>query len=158
MRTKRYVSGVIRSTLALSATFALVQSAQATLGEKGDSFERDRQSLNAIRKQDAQKENYTIQEMNSGPNKVREYISTDGIYFAISWDGVRHPDLTPLLGKYSDDFKQAKETKKKEFGRRNQFIQGSRVVVQTWQRTRGVGGRAYDPDLIPKGVDIHEIK
>ncbi|NDG83863.1 MAG: DUF2844 domain-containing protein, partial [Proteobacteria bacterium] len=75
-----------------------VAKARAVLGGSIDSFEMDAKSLRANNKRipKISLPLYSIHEIESDSVHLKEYVSQDGIVFAITWDGNRHPDLEPL--------------------------------------------------------------
>jgi hypothetical protein len=132
--------------------------AHATLGGAADSVESDRKALSAVRRATTAVDGYTVQEVVSDANTVREYVSSSGTVFAIAWNGLSHPDLTPLLGSYAGEYQQALQKTKRTPGRRALQVKGNRVVVEKWGHMRNLQGRAYAPALIPAGVSLDEIK
>ena len=63
---------------------------------------------------------YTVQELRSDSVTLREYVAPTGVIFAIAWNGLIHPDLTPLLGSYAGEYGTALRHSPREPGRRNQ--------------------------------------
>ena len=141
-----------------SLVLSIPRSAQATLGEPAASVESDRKALSAQPRTPSARGSYTVQEVVSDANTVREYVSSSGVVFAVAWNGLTHPDLTPLLGTYVDDYRQALQKTKRTPGRRSLTAKGDRVVVEKWGHMRNLQGRAYVPALIPSGVSLDEIK
>jgi hypothetical protein len=143
------------------AAFTLVtaQQAQATLGESVDSVASDRKAFSAVQHATLARNGYTVQELKSDANVVREYVSTSGIVFAIAWNGLSHPDLTTLLGNYVGEYQQALRLTASQKGRRRYLqIKADRIIVEKWGHMRNMQGRAYIPALIPSGVSINELK
>ena len=138
--------------------FATAQRVQATLGESVNSVESDRKAFSAVRHTATTRNGYTVQEVKSDANFVREYISPSGIVFAIAWNGLSHPDLTTLLGTYVGEYQQALQQTTGQKGKRHLQVKANRVVVEKWGHMRNMQGRAYIPALIPSGVSIDEIK
>jgi hypothetical protein len=142
-----------------AASLAFARQALATLGEPAASVARDRQAIAATRRATTTtRTRYTVQEIVSDVNTVREYIAPSGIVFAIAWNGVTQPDLTTLLGSYAEEYRQAARQAPRHQGRRSSQVKTDRVVVEKWGHMRNMQGRAYDPALIPPGVNIDEIK
>jgi hypothetical protein len=139
-------------------TLAAAQRAQATLGESMNSIESDRKAFSAVRHTMLTRNGYTVQELKSDANVVREYIAPSGVVFAIAWNGLSHPDLTTLLGAYVGEYRQALQHASSQRGRRHLQMKANRVVVEKWGHMRNMQGRAYIPALIPSGVSIDEIK
>ena len=89
---------------------------------------------------------------------MREYVSSSGIVFAVAWNGLRHADLTALLGSYADAYREALQKTPRRPGVRRLSVKTDGVVVEKWGRVRDLRGRAYVPDLFPAGATIDEIK
>lgn len=132
--------------------------AHAALGESADSVESDRKALSAVRRATTSRAGYAVQEVVSDANTVREYVSLSGIVFAIAWNGLSHPNLTPLLGSYADEYRHALRQTPRKPGRRALKVMGDRIVVEKWGHMRNLQGRAYVPALIPSGVSLDEIR
>ena len=139
-------------------TLATAHQAQATLGESVDSVASDRKAFSAVQHATLARNGYTVQELKSDANVVREYISPSGVVFGIAWNGLSHPDLTTLLGTYVGDYQQALQRSASQKGKRHMQVKANRVVVEKWGHMRNMQGRAYIPALIPSGVSINEIK
>ena len=154
IRIKALYLGLYFATL----TLATAQRAQATLGESVDSVESDRKAFTAVRHATLARNGYTVQEIKSDANVVREFISPSGIVFAIAWNGLSHPDLTTLLGTYVGEYQQALQQTTGQKGKRHLQVKTNRAVVEKWGHMRNMQGRAYIPALIPSGVNIDEIK
>jgi len=133
--------------------------AQATLGGLANSIEADRQSLSAIRHDDVVRTNYTVEEIQSGSVKVREYVSSTGVIFGVAWNGLTHPDLQTLLGlHYYGLYQNTLSQMKLVRGRKNLVVKNENLVVRKGGHQRSLLGQAYDPSLVPKGVTTDEIK
>jgi len=136
-----------------------VIEARATLGGSVDSLETDKitiHSAKTIAKTSAPL--YSIHEIESESLKVREYVSQNGTVFAITWAGNRHPDLEPLLGSYAGEFRGIDASTPRKQGARNRMLSSHRLRVQTFGHMRHLRGRAFDPQLVPEGVAVHELE
>ena len=142
----------------MAGVSAVSPEARATLGEPAESISVDSRALSAARQGVTTRNRYTVEEVVSDANVVREYLTPSGIVFAIAWNGLSHPDLTPLLGSYVAEYRQALRKTPRTPGRRHFRVRADRVVVEKWGHMRNLQGRAYDPALIPPGVSIDEIK
>jgi hypothetical protein len=108
-----------------------------------------------------QADSYTIHEMKSPLGTVvREYVSqSDGRVFGIAWAGPFVPDLKQLLGTYFQQYSAAaKAQRASHVGTRPLDIQEPGLVVQTAGHMRAFSGRAYDPRLLPPGVNANDIR
>lgn len=141
--------------------FMLVLSASnahATLGQSTDSIEADRAALSGVLHAPQNHAAYTVQEFQTDATTIREYVSLHGTVFGIAWSGLAHPNLDPLLGSYADDYKKAeKNSPHKKEHRRYRAVKSNRVVVERWGHMRKLQGRAYDPSLLPTGVNASEL-
>jgi hypothetical protein len=145
--------------LGFSASFfTTAQQVQATLGASADSVESDRKALSASRRDTADRNGYTVYEVNSISTVVREYVSPSGVVFGIAWNGLIHPDLDQLLGSYVGEYQKALQQTPRKPGQRLIQLKTDRIVVEKWGHMRNLRGRAYDPALIPSGVNIDEIR
>ena len=133
-------------------------AAHATLGESISSLESNRAALKAVQKSITTRNTYTVHEDSSDGANVRQYVSSDGIVFAVAWNGVSHPDLASLLGKYYDDYSQVQQKTPRQRGKRHVQVRGSRVIVERWGHMRNLQGRAYAPALLPGEVNLDEIR
>ena len=139
------------------ASLFMVRPGDATLGQPADSVESDRIALSAVRGGTTMQNGYTVQEINYGGTAVREYVSSSGIVFAVAWNGIRHPDLTALLGSYTDQYRKTLQQTPRQPGVRHLSVRTDGVVVEKWGHVRDLRGRAYAPGLIPPGVTTDEI-
>ena len=146
----------------LMVVFPVPQRARATLGESVDSIESDRKIVSAERVTSeiisTPNANYTVYHLKYDGTSVREYVSTSGIVFGIAWNGLVHPDLTPLLGSYAAEYHEARARTVREYGKRHLQVKAAHVIVEKWGHMRNLQGRAYAPDLVPAGVSVDEIR
>lgn len=140
------------------AILMIAQRAQATLGEPAESISKDTKALSAARRATTTRNSYTVQEIVSAANTVREYVDASGIVFAIAWNGLTHPDLSLLLGSYVGEYQQALRETKHVPGRRHFQVKTNNVVVEKWGHMRNLQGRAYIPALMPQGISVDEIR
>jgi hypothetical protein len=155
---KKMLCGVLLCLVAAVAGLVTSRSALAALGGSADSVESDRRAFHAVRGGATVNDSYSVQEMNHDGTALREYISSDGIVFAVTWNGIRHPDLTTLLGSYAKSYDEALHKTPFQPGARRLSLKADGVVVEKWGRVRSLHGRAYVPDLIPPGVALDEIR
>jgi hypothetical protein len=142
----------------LAAQTIFVPSASAVLGKPATSITADEESLGGGRIAKSAGNGYEIQEIVTDATTVREYVSAEGIVFALAWNGLVHPDLSHLLGTYAAEYEQALKKTARKPGSRSLQVKAPRVVVEKWGHMRNLQGRAYAPDLMPSGVPIDEIR
>jgi hypothetical protein len=133
------------------------EPAQAALGEPVDSVAADRVALKAVQGETVVRSSYSVQELKSNLISLREYLTSSGVVFAITWKGLTHPDLTPLLGSFATEYAEGLRNVPHERGRRSSQIKTEHIVVEKWGHMRNLQGRAYLKALVPPGVKIDEI-
>lgn len=148
----------VGGTLLLAAQLLIIDPAGATLGEQADSVSSDQRRLGGYRAAKTTAKGYEVEEIRSDATTVREYVSPDGVVFALAWNGLVHPDLAPLLGSYASEYQQALKKTPRKPGRQALQVTSTRVVVEKWGHMRNLQGRAYAPSLVPPGVNVNEIK
>jgi hypothetical protein len=145
--------------LALAAAAALTPfAARAALGQPEASIDGDRRALAAVARGAVDRGGYTVHELATGGNTVREYVGPGGVVFAVTWSGLAVPDLGPLLGSYAGEYQQATGEAQRVRGRRASRVAGADVVVERWGHMRDRHGRAYLPALLPPGVNVDAIE
>jgi hypothetical protein len=103
---------------------------------------------------------YTVHEIRlpSG-TRVREYVSSAGTVFGVTWEGAFRPNLQQLLGSYFDEFQEAARVAvSKRVGRGPITITRPEFVVHMGGHPRAFFGRAYVPRLLPSDVSLTEIE
>jgi hypothetical protein len=148
------------TALSLFSSFVLFEPrSYAVLGEKESSVEADKTLMTASRYSSRASAKFTVHELASDGLTIREYVNPAGIVYAVSWEGISHPDLGPLMGSYFSDFSTASKAAIKVRGRRPMSsVQGSSVIVEKYGHMRGARGRAYIPSLMPSGVNPNDIQ
>jgi hypothetical protein len=89
---------------------------------------------------------------------VREFVSPDGVVFAVAWEGPVPPDLRPLLGTSFAAYARALAALQQPGLRRSLHIASSDLVVETAGHLRAYRGRAYLPALIPDGTPTSDLR
>jgi Protein of unknown function (DUF2844) len=121
----------------------------AVLGEREQSVIADQQRLRGELRSVAG-QGYTVHEISAPDGMVvKEYVSSGGVVFGVSWRGRTMPDLQNLLGSYFPEFQQAAESAPR---RRALAVRTDRLVVESSGHMRAFRGRAYVPSLLPSGV------
>jgi hypothetical protein len=146
------------SLFMLLLSLLLGANAFAALGEQATTIVADSGKLSAKQKNADVFSKYSVQELTSDANTIKEFVDNNGVIFAIAWRGIDNPDLSVILGSYYAAYKLDEAAKPKVHGRHEFQIKRENLVVQKWGNMRSLRGRAYDPSLIPAGVSINEIK
>lgn len=130
----------------------------AALGGDVSSVQADQLHMNASLRS-TQMPGYTIHELRTPAGTVvREFASTNGRIFAVSWKGPSPPDLRQLLGPHFEDFQQAAEAQGTRRTRGPLSIEQNGLIVQIGGHMRSYTGRAYLPDQMPPGVRVDDLR
>jgi hypothetical protein len=156
MRSWAKTAAASRAALAAAAVVIAVP-ASAGLGERAEAIAVDRKALQAEAGGTVAQEGYSVERMTSPGHAVREFVSPSGVVFGVAWDGISHPDLSPLLASYEPEYRRA-AAKPSPTGRRRRLVRTDSLVVETWGHMRSLHGRAYVPALVPPGVKIDAIR
>jgi hypothetical protein len=89
--------------------------------------------------------------------RVREYISSAGLVFAVAWDGPVQPNLKQLLGKYFDTL-VAEAQRVPSAGRSSIAVERPEVVIQSSGRMRAFEGAAWIPAALPAGFSANDVR
>lgn len=140
----------------LVALCLLTLPAAAELGGTTDTVQADQQHMKGTLRTTAAT-GYTLHEIQAATGTtVREYVSSAGRVFAVSWEGPFLPEMRQLLGNYYEQYTQALQNRKAR--RAPVMINEPDLVVESGGRTRAFRGRAYVPQLVPPGIDLRAIR
>jgi hypothetical protein len=103
---------------------------------------------------------YDVQEIAAEPGmRVREYLTREGVVFAVSWTAPVLPDLQRLLGaRFFEEYTTALAALNHAGLHRSVRIALTDLVVESGGHLRAYAGRAYLPALIPAGVSVAELR
>lgn len=151
-----------RLALAAFAAFALATlglPALAALGGGLESIDADRVHMKAQKQARVSTSSaYTIHEdaLPSGTS-VRQYVSSNGMVFAVAWSGPFKPDLRQLLGPYFDVM-VAHQSKSVHAGQPRTHMHEKNLVIESGGHMRNFYGRAYLPNQMPAGLAADDIQ
>ena len=130
----------------------------ATLGESSASIQTDRTALHASRNElTTGNELYKVESYQiAAATDIKEYVTNDGMVFAVSWSGPIKPDLQQLLGKHYLTLTSA-IAKKPHGGRSPVYIKRRDIVIESGGHPRSFFGRAYLPAVMPAGMKDSDI-
>ncbi len=140
------------------ASILVAGPAAASLGGPPESAGEDARRLSGVVRAVEARDRFTVHTLEVGGTVVREYVSPSGVVFAVAWNGLAHPDLVPLLGSYSTEYARISSEPRRAPGRRSDRVVSGALVLERWGHMRDLHGRAYDPALLPAGVEIDEIR
>jgi len=135
--------------------------ARASLGGSAASIARDRQAMRGTSRINAPSSTstYTVQEIQTPSLVVREYLNSSGQVFAVTWNGVHHPDLKSLLGDYYANFDDGdKNTPRRQGGRKHLEVHSGDLTVVRSGHMRSLGGKAVINSLLPEGVTMGSLR
>ncbi len=148
-------------SLALGAgllLWALAQptAAYAALGESSASVARDRAALRSSLNTVSMK-GYDVHELTSESGAtVREYVTSAGTVFALTWNGAQVPDLKLLLSTYYDRYIAAAQAHRT--GHHVLSIATPDLVMTVVKFQRKASGQVYVPSLMPSGLTRQELR
>lgn len=162
-RVKTLISryGALRRVVLLSVLWPGLAPwpAFAALGESDASVEADRQSVGGVRTS-APESSYSIETITTTGLTIREYVTTDGMVFAVSWRGVGVPDLSLLLGGYFEEYENARlrSLRQEPKVRGPLAFATADLIVETGGHMRDLWGRAVLRPLMPRSVTLQDIQ
>jgi len=134
-----------------------VGSAHAALGGDAASVPADAAELHGAVNTEIRQQ-YEIQEISAEAGmRVREYLTRDGVVFAVSWSGPVLPDLQRLLGTHYAEYAAALKGLTSPGLHRSVRVASSELIVESGGHLRAYAGHAYLPALIPAGVSAAEL-
>ena len=149
-----------RSVLvSLLMQLAAVTPVWAALGQSGASVERDRTAMGG-QGQSKPGKGYSIETITVAGMTIKEYVSSDGTVFAVTWRGTGAPDLPLLFGSYFDEYREgltALQNKKPRI-RRPMVLKTAHLVVERAGHIRSMWGRAFIPTLLPATISPEDIQ
>jgi len=101
-------------------------------------------------------QNYTMKSIETITGQVREYANTDGVVFAVVWEGGA-PNFEKILGEYSEEYHAARKATAAHRGK-NRTTYTPNIVVEHWGHMRDLHGRAYIRKLLPEGVKPSDLR
>lgn len=148
----RIISGVL-------VMLALPFTMSASLGGDVNSVQMDLAKMQGTLRTTS-RDSYTVHEIQASTGvAVKEYVSSAGKVFAVTWQGPFHPDLRQLLGAYFDQFSEAETAQRAQRrGRGPLLIQQTGLVVQISGHMRSFLGKAYVPQMLPAGVHAEDLR
>ena len=130
----------------------------ATLGGDVSTIDADRASLKGALSAFSTVKGYGVHEITTPAGvHVREYVSSNGQVFAVSWDGPVIPDLGQMLGAHYASYAQAASAPHPG-NHRHLRIEQPRLVVESNGHMRAFYGRAWDPALLPLNFSAVDIR
>jgi Protein of unknown function (DUF2844) len=128
----------------------------ASLGEHEASVSLDQQVMRGELRATTQ-DGYSVQQITAMDGMVvKEFVSPAGMVFGVSWQGPTMPNLQQLLGSYFTQFQEASQSRTRHRG--PMVLRTDKLVVESGGHMRAFHGRAYVPELMPKGVTAEVVR
>jgi len=141
---------------AAALLLAYAGCAHAALGGLPEQFSDD--GMSVVSSASSAASNYTVRDTALATGtRVREYVSGDGIVFALAWDGPVLPNLQALLGKYFDTM-VSESAKTPRAGRSPLAINLPEVVINSGGHMRAFQGNAWIPAQLPPGFSADQVQ
>ncbi len=137
--------------------FLFISYSHAGLGDEVEKVSQDKIYFKAKKIKITLAEKFNIHEIEAPEYKIREYVNTNKKVFAVSWSGLTHPDLKPILSSYYDEYLKIAQSQKRIYGRRFRVVKSKNVTVVISGHMRNLKGKAYLHSDLPLGVAGHEI-
>ena len=156
---KKFQSSPVRAVLACALSCWLLSTggaAQAHLGGAQASIQADGVAWQApaVATMSASGARFTVFTHTTPEGvKVRQFVSTTGLVFAVAWDGPLLPDMERLLGGHFPLYQNALQQRK-----RSVRVDTPSLSLESGGMMRAFVGRAYLPDLLPVGVTAVELQ
>jgi hypothetical protein len=134
----------------------LPHSARAALGGSAATVESDRISMKGltrpvptgtVQKQELQLPSGTV---------VTEYLTGNGLVYAVAWHGPVLPDLHQVLGNYFANYQTA--ARQPVVRHRLVRLTSPDIMIESSGKMRAFTGRAWVPALLPSGVTSADIR
>jgi hypothetical protein len=140
--------------LALPGIALFAHNARVALGSMHPSVESDARAMHAVR-QSVSEQGYIVEHLVLPQGMaVREYVNEAGVVFAVTWHGRHSPNLTQLLGAYSDRARfEARAVRARQGGVGPISISDSDVSVIFGGRMGSYSGRAWLPAQLPSAFN-----
>jgi hypothetical protein len=142
---------------ALALTFVAPAPLRAALGDSQATLEAEVVTTNAAPRLLAAPAYTVVETQTAQAVSVRQYLSSNGVVFAVTWQGPFKPDLRQLLGTYFLSYSTAQRVAGSQRLRTIGIVNQPDVVVLSGGRPRAFVGSAYLPALVPRGVDVSSL-
>jgi hypothetical protein len=135
-------------------------TASAALGGSAATVDADRVQLQGALMRIVKSDTYALHEIRSASGiMIREFVNSSGTVFAVAWDGPWMPNLQQVLGDRFPQYQAAMRARQ-----RTRRVRGAvalnepGLIVQLNGHPRAFSGHAYDPTLMPQGMQVEAIK
>lgn len=136
----------------------LASTASATLGQQDSQIAENEAKVLHVKSQNiVRASSYTVHEIDLDGVLLKEYADSSGMVFAVSWRGLKTPDLSVIFGSYFSEYKIQREKLVPVKGQRSVNLKTSNMVVSSGGHMRNLFGFAYIPSLVPAGLNLQSL-
>ena len=138
---------------------SIAQSALATLGEHESKISDNEVKVLKVRAQKIiHNSNYTVHELTLDATTLKEYADSSGAVFAVTWQGIRVPDFSVIMGTYFAEYSAERAKTPIVRGRRYVDLKTNSLVFNSGGHMRNLHGIVYLPAKVPPGVDLNSLQ
>ncbi len=148
---------VMMCLIFLIASLLQSPSSIASLGGSEATIEGDRDAL-AGSATLIRHTGYSVHQITATNVTLNEYAAPGGIVFAVSWRGMRPPDLSAVLGTYFGEYQAAAKSRGRTRRRGAFRAEAEHIVIEMGGHMRHIWGRVFVPALLPSGVSEEVIR
>jgi len=135
------------------------QGAQAALGDHEQQItNNDAVKLKSASHNVVKTALYSVHTMSTPVATIREYVDNSGNVFAVSWQGIKRPDLSVLLGSFYEEYNNIDSRRSRMITRQPVSVQTSKIMVRKGGHMRNITGVAIISDQLPSGVKEEDLK
>jgi hypothetical protein len=149
---------MLNSRLILIITLFVSQAATAALGDRESVISSDQVRLKAASHSKSTVSGVNVHEMVSPIRTVKEFVNADGLVFAVSWKGIKPPNLSVVLGSYYQEFATENAKRARAVTRQPTEVQTPNIIVRKGGHMRALTGKAYVKALLPAGFNVGDLK
>jgi len=152
---------IIGRLIVAGACSFLLQSqvAQAALGDGAGAMKAAQTRFSGVRSESANGPVTTLEVRMADGSSVKEYVNPAGVVFAVSWRTRLKPDLEVLLGeRFVAQAAKIAAPAGVAGIKSYPSIRQPNLVVHQAGRMSAFAGLAYDPTLVPEGVNAEALR
>lgn len=138
--------------------FIFSQNANAALGDHEQIINNDAVKLRSSNHNVVRGQLYSVHTISTPIATIREYVDSNGTVFAVSWQGIKRPDLSVLLGSFYEEYNNIDARRARMVTRQPVSIQTSKIAVRKGGHMRNITGVAVISDQLPSGVTMEDLK
>jgi hypothetical protein len=132
--------------------------AWAALGEYEGSVSLDQQHIRAADNVQAFQGYRVHQLTTANGTMIREYVSSKGLVFGVTWQAPFMPDMQNLLGNYVTNLQTATPAQTQIHHLRGLIVKTDDFVFVSGGHMRFWKGRAFVPSLVPSNVSVEVVR